>query len=213
MRIQVVNLCKRFGKVSLFENLNLDLNSGKLICIYGASGCGKTTLLNMLGFIEPYNEGSILIDGKEIKHRDVRKLLQNEIGFVFQDYGLIENETVEQNFLIVKRISKLKHAKAKIEEALVNVNLDKSFMKRKIYELSGGEQQRVTVAKMLLKNPAIILADEPTASLDEDNKQIILDFLKECALRGKLVIIVSHDPKIIEFCDEAIDLAALKGQK
>lgn len=211
MKILIKDLCKNYDNHKLFINLNLSIEEGKITCIYGASGCGKTTIINIIGFIEPYQSGNIFYDGKEIKRNsEKRKMLREKIGFIFQDFGLIENETVKNNFLMIQKVKKMKNFKEKIEEALQRFQLE-NMINRKVYELSGGEQQRVAVAKILLKNPDLILADEPTASLDLENKNIVLKMLKDFSNTGKTVIIVSHDPEILKFSDIKIDLAKIKS--
>lgn len=206
MRIEISNLSKSFGKHVLFDNINLNIEEGKITCLYGTSGCGKTTILNILGLVEPYDSGKIKYNGKTIKSRkDTLNFLRNDVGFIFQDFGLLENETVWENMQIVYKIKKMKDAKIKIEQVLNELNLS-NMLNRKVYELSGGEQQRIAIAKMILKDPDLILADEPTASLDDDNKQIVLSMLRMLQQKGKTVIIVSHDEQVRNFADIAINL-------
>ncbi len=133
-------------------------------------------------------------------------MLRDHIGFIFQDFGLIENETVYDNMLIVKRIAKMKNRRKKIQEQLAKLQLPEETIDRKVYTLSGGEQQRVAIAKIMLKNPGIILADEPTASIDQDNKQIILNMLRQLQQNNKTVIVVSHDNEVVEWADFRIQL-------
>ncbi len=206
MRIEISNLSKSFGKHVLFDNINLNIEEGKITCLYGTSGCGKTTILNILGLVEPYDSGKIKYNGKTINSRkDTLNFLRNDVGFIFQDFGLLENETVWENMQIVYRIKKMKDAKIRIEQVLNELNLS-NMLNRKVYELSGGEQQRIAIAKMILKDPDLILADEPTASLDDDNKQIVLSMLRMLQQKGKTVIIVSHDEQVRNFADIAINL-------
>ena len=206
MRIEISNLSKSFGKHVLFDNINLNIEEGKITCLYGTSGCGKTTILNILGLVEPYDSGKIKYNGKTINSRkDTLNFLRNDVGFIFQDFGLLENETVWENMQIVYKIKKMKDAKIKIEQVLNELNLS-NMLNRKVYELSGGEQQRIAIAKMILKDPDLILADEPTASLDDDNKQIVLSMLRMLQQKGKTVIIVSHDEQVRNFADIAINL-------
>ena len=206
MRIEISNLSKSFGKHVLFDNINLNIEEGKITCLYGTSGCGKTTILNILGLVEPYDSGKIKYNGKTINSRkDTLNFLRNDVGFIFQDFGLLENETVWENMKIVYRIKKMKDAKIRIEQVLNELNLS-NMLNRKVYELSGGEQQRIAIAKMILKDPDLILADEPTASLDDDNKQIVLSMLRMLQQKGKTVIIVSHDEQVRNFADIAINL-------
>lgn len=206
MKIEIKGLSKSYGRLKIYENLNLNLEGGKMIVLYGQSGCGKTTLLNMIGLIEDYQDGKILYDGEEIRSsKKKRKMLRDKFGFIFQDFGLIENESIINNLKVVYKVSKMKNAASQAEEVLKQMNLNVN-LKRKIYELSGGEQQRVAIAKAILKDAQIILADEPTASLDEDNKMQVLSWLKAFAAQGKNVIVVSHDAGVRELADEVINL-------
>ena len=210
MEIRIKNLCKSYGKNELFKNFNLKITSGKINCLYGTSGCGKTTILDIIGLIEPYQSGEIYYDGKRIlKTSQKRKMLREKIGFIFQDFGLIENETVAQNFNLVYKIKTMKNKDKRIKSTLKKLGLDNMF-NREVYELSGGEQQRVAIAKVLLKNPDLVLADEPTASLDIENKNDVLKMLRKFSDSGKTVIIVSHDQEIIDFADVKYNLAELK---
>ena len=212
MKIKVDNLCKSFNHLVLFNHLNLEIPEKQITCIYGTSGCGKTTLLDIIGLIEPYQSGNIYYDGRTIKNeKEKRKMLREKIGFVFQDFGLIENETVLNNLKIVKKIAKLKDNEKEINTVLESLQLPID-LDRKVYELSGGEQQRLAIAKIILKCPDLILADEPTASLDKNNKQIILDLLKNFSKEGKTVIIVTHDKETIDIADYKVDLTQLKGE-
>lgn len=210
MKIKVKDLCKSFGNLTLFDHLTLEIPEKEITCIYGTSGCGKTTLLDIIGFIEPYQSGKIFYDGKQVRNKaSQRKMLRDNIGFIFQDFGLIESETIINNLKIVKKIKKMSHKEKRIKEVLNSLQLDMD-LNRKVYELSGGEQQRLAIAKIILKNPDLILADEPTASLDLGNKEIILNLLKQFSTEGKTVIIVTHDKDTIEIADNKIDLSKVK---
>ncbi len=210
MKIKIKDLCKSFGNLTLFNHLTLEIPEKEITCIYGTSGCGKTTLLDIIGFIETYQSGKIFYDGKQVKNKaSQRKMLRDNIGFIFQDFGLIENETIINNLKIVKKIKKMPHKEERIKEVLNSLQLDMD-LNRKVYELSGGEQQRLAIAKIILKDPDLVLADEPTASLDVGNKEIILNLLKSFAANGKTVIIVTHDKETIEIADNKIDLSKAK---
>lgn len=206
MKIEINGLTKKFGEISLFEELNLEIKDKKITCLYGSSGCGKTTILNIIGLIEPYDKGRVFYDGREvIKKNEKRNFLRNDVGFIFQDFGLLENETVLQNMKLVYKIRKSKDPADRIDKVLQQLQLE-NMLYRKVYELSGGEQQRIAIAKLILKDPQLVLADEPTASLDEENKKIVLTMIKKLRDLGKTIIIVSHDDEVREFADHSIDL-------
>lgn len=210
MIVEISNLTKKYGNHVLFDGLSVSIPNNKLTCIYGSSGCGKTTLLNIIGMIENYTTGIITYDDKIVKNQQQRrKLLSYKIGFIFQDFGLVENETVYQNMLIVKNIKKMKNRRNEISKVLESLQL-KDFIDRKVFELSGGEQQRVALAKILLKDVDLILADEPTASLDKENKEIVLKSLRQLVEQGKTVVVVSHDEEMLNFSDNKIDLSEKK---
>ena len=206
MTISIRGLNKAYGNHVIFIDLDLTIEDQKFTVLYGKSGCGKTTLLNIIGLIEPFQSGEIIYNGRKVsKRRDKRRLLRHDIGFIFQDFGLIENETIYDNMMLVYVIRKMRDRKTKIKAALEQVNINYGLDK-KIHELSGGEQQRVAIAKLLLKDPMIILADEPTASLDEENRNMIIDLLRSLCTHGKTIIAVSHDPYVRSQSDICFDL-------
>ncbi|MFV0550911.1 MAG: ATP-binding cassette domain-containing protein [Anaerorhabdus sp.] len=137
----------------------MKFEKGKLTVVYGKSGCGKTTLLNIVGLLEKTTKGRILYDGVVIySKKKIEKILRERVGFVLQNFGLIDNFTVFENFMIVKRVKKMKNNRIEIYNILKKLNLE-NCIDQKVYELSGGEQQRISIAKLMLKNPDIILAD------------------------------------------------------
>lgn len=188
--IQIKNLCKNFDEHVLFKNFNLIINDGDFLCITGDSGTGKTTLLNMIGQLEPYQEGEILFEGKPIEtKKDKLDLFRKKLGFIFQNFVLVESKTVEEN---LKLIRKEDRTDVSIDSALKMVGLDDK-KNSKVYTLSGGEQQRVAMSRLYLKKCKYILADEPTGSLDRKNAEKIFEILKQLNDIGKTIIIVTHD--------------------
>ena len=188
--IQIKNLCKNFDEHILFKNFNLIINDGDFLCITGDSGTGKTTLLNMIGQLEPYQEGEILFEGKPIEtKKDKLDLFRKKLGFIFQNFVLVESKTVEEN---LKLIRKEDRTDVSIDSALKMVGLDDK-KNSKVYTLSGGEQQRVAMARLYLKECKYILADEPTGSLDRKNAENIFEILEQLNDIGKTIIIVTHD--------------------
>ena len=201
--IEGIELSKRFEGRVLFENFNFKIESGEFVCFSGVSGCGKTTLLNMIGMIELFDSGKLLIDGDAIVTPKQRmQYFRKKLGFLFQNFALVENKTVEQN---LKLIRKQDRTNLTMEEALKRVGLS-GVLKQKVYALSGGEQQRVALARLFFKQSEIILADEPTGSLDEANANRIMQILKELHQEGKTIILVTHDEKIKRMAERVIEL-------
>lgn len=191
--IEIRNLYKAFGEKILFDNFNINIDSGDFVVFSGASGCGKTTLLNMIGGLEQIDKGSIIVDGMEIsKKKNLHKYYSEKVGFLFQNFALIEDKTVNENLKIIR--SKNLSGVA-IEEALQKVGLEDK-LNSKVYTLSGGEQQRIALARLMIKKCKLILADEPTGSLDKENANDVMNILKGLNEEGKTVLIVSHDEKI-----------------
>lgn len=201
--IEVTNISKSFDGKELFENFNLSINEGEFVVITGESGCGKTTLLNMIGGLEPVTSGNLIVDGINITDvKNLKKYYRDIVGFVFQNFALVEQKTVKENLEMV-------HPKGKtnitLEEVLKSVGLEDS-LSQKVYSLSGGEQQRIALARLRLKNCKIILADEPTGSLDKKNGDIVMEVLHRLNQEGKTVIMVTHDESLIEENDRVIKL-------
>ena len=206
--IKIEHLSKSFGERTVFQDINLQFASGKVYALIGNSGCGKTTLLNILAKLEPYDKGSISYRGQELKQIKSHHFFKNELGYLFQNFGLLENETVAANLelgLIGQKWTK-QEKKQREEEVLEKVGLDYLTLDQKIYELSGGEAQRVALAKVILKDPPLILADELTAALDPETSQEIMNLLLSLKKPDRLMILATHNPVIWEKADEVIRL-------
>ncbi|MGL5379752.1 putative bacteriocin export ABC transporter [Clostridium sp.] len=194
------NIVKCYGSKIILDKFNLIVKKGEILSITGPSGSGKSTLLNILGLIEDFNEGQLNINGIsniKVNSTQASKLIRENIGYLFQNFALIDNETVMCNLnLALKYVNLSKNEKQeKISQALKAVGLY-GYENKKIYELSGGEQQRISISRLLLKPCDIILADEPTGSLDKKNKDNILKLLKYLNGQGKTIIIVTHDDEV-----------------
>ena len=178
---------------------------GEFVIFDGVSGSGKTTLLHMIGSLEKIDHGKILVNGKNIADcRNQQNYLRNDVGFLFQNFALIEGKTVRQNLsMIKKRI----HSDLTMEESLQYVGLlDK--IDTDVYKLSGGEQQRVAMARLLLKKCSIILTDEPTGSLDKKNADQVMELLLKLNQIGKTVIMVTHVEEYKAFGTQNIHIGA-----
>lgn len=206
--IEIKDMYKSFDKKVVFKDFNLQINSGEFLGIVGKSGKGKTTLLNIIGTLEDIDAGIIKIMGKQIKKKkDKRNLLRNHLGFVFQNYALIDNLSVKENLEIALNHRKIKKEEKRnlIESALKKVGLE-NYEKNIICTLSGGEQQRIAIARLILKDPDIILADEPTGSLDIENRNIIVSLLEDMHKKGKTIIMVTHDKSLINSFSRVIEI-------
>ena len=200
MTIDLLNVSKSFGSKKIFTDLNLKFESGKSYALIGGSGSGKSTLLNIIGRLEKIDSGNVLVDKQDIWKIKERTFFKNTVGYVFQNYSLIDNKTVYDNLKLITKDKKT------ITDVLEKVGLSSDYLHQKIYELSGGQAQRVAIARMLMKPRKIILADEPTGALDgEIGKEIIRLLLNERD-EDKYVIIATQDPAVYNEVDVIIDM-------
>ena len=193
----------------VFKNINYEFEEGKMYAIKGKSGSGKTTLLSLITGLEKCTEGQILYDGKTLKKMNLDRYRNTEIGIVFQSYNLLPRLTASENIMLSMEISKVKvkNKKQKALELMKSVGLSEEHSKRKILKLSGGEQQRIAIARSLSYNPKIIIADEPTGNLDKDTENEILKIFKHLAKdEKKCVIIVTHSQNVCDAVDTVYEL-------
>lgn len=191
------------------KNISYDFESGKIYAIRGRSGSGKTTLLSLISGLERCTEGKIIFDGKDLKNINLDTYRNSQIGIVFQNYNLLPYMTASENIVLSMDASgvKNKNKKQKAIELMKDVGLKEAYADRRVLRLSGGEQQRVAIARSLSYNPKMIVADEPTGNLDKQTESEILDIFKKLAHKeGKCVIIVTHSPNVCEVVDEIYDL-------
>ena len=200
---------KRFGEKIVFRDISLGVEAGGLYAITGKSGCGKSTLLNIMGGIERQTQGVVTVFG----HRNVsarggalRKLLRYKISFLFQNYALSDSDTVKYNLAMALHYADAGDPRRRITEALKDVGLQ-GYENQKVYTLSGGEQQRVALARLLLKPTELILADEPTGNLDAANRDVVFRLLLEQNKKGIPVVIATHDMELAHRCDHIISLS------
>lgn len=195
--IELKNISKAFAGKTLYQDFSVQFARQRSYALTGPSGSGKTTLLNMLGRLERPDAGQILVDGQDIWRLKERVYFRHYLGYVFQNYALLENLTVRANL-------KLAGFKTGDEAVLAQVGLSSGYLKRHIYELSGGEAQRVAIARLMLKKPKVILADEPTGALDSQTGADIMNVLLGLVSPTTVLIIASHDPAVYQAVDEVI---------
>ena len=204
--ITLNNISKKYNEKNIVRNFNLKINKGEFISIVGESGSGKTTLLNIIGLLEKQTSGDIVVLGiKNPTSKELTKLQREFYGYVFQNYALIEEDSVQTNLKLALKYNKVIDKQAEINRALKLVGLE-GYNKKKVFELSGGEQQRLALARIMLKKCEIILADEPTGNLDNKNRDIVFNILKDLNKQGKTIVIVTHDNYIANKCDKIIKL-------
>lgn len=206
--IKLDKISKSYGSKNIFTDFSFEVGKNEKILIMGPSGAGKSTLLNILGTLEKVDQGeTVHFSNKNIRPQSKKSiiLLREKISYLFQNYALIDNETVEKNLKLALKFAKDKDKEKIIEESLEKVGL-KGYKDRMVYSLSGGEQQRVALSRLLIKPSEIILADEPTGNLDFENAQIVLSILEELYLKGKSIVMVSHDMRFAKNFDRVIRL-------
>lgn len=211
--LKIENLSYRYFDAEpddyVIKNLSFDFETGKVYAIKGKSGSGKTTLLSLISGLENQYEGSITFDGKELREIDLDKYRSHDIGIVFQSYNLLPHLTAAENIILSMNIShvQVEDKEKRAVELMESVGLEASQKDRRVLKLSGGEQQRVAIARSLSYNPQIILADEPTGNLDKDTENEILKILKNLAKKeNKCIIIVTHSDNVCSQADIIYEL-------
>ena len=205
--IETRHLYKRFGQVTALEDINIRINRGEFVAIMGASGSGKTTLMNILTCPDTVTEGQVLLDGVDAAGLDEegrRKFRADKIGLVFQQFHLIPYLTALENIMLAQ------HYHSVVDEDAARQVLEQVGMTPRMShlpsQLSGGEQQRVCIARALVNQPPIIFADEPTGNLDEENEQRVLDLLNHIHRQGRTIVMVTHNPDLGCVADRIIRL-------
>ncbi|MBE2978597.1 putative bacteriocin export ABC transporter [Priestia megaterium] len=207
----LVSVSKSYNKKLVLNSINLKVHKGEMVAITGKSGSGKTTLLNIIGMLEKPSNGEVQLfeqDISSISAIERAQILRTKVSYLFQNYALVENADINYNLeipLIYSKKTKKEKKKMKIE-ALNKVGLDIA-LNQKVHELSGGEQQRVAIARLFLKSCDLVLADEPTGSLDSTNRDEIIKLLKILNEQGKTIIIVTHDEFVVKECKRSIELS------
>ena len=207
--LEFINVTKSYRdgnkEIEALKETNFKIEEGQFIAIIGPSGSGKSTFLTLAGGLQTPSKGQIIINGKDytnLSEKERSKLRFNDIGFVLQASNLVPFLTAKQQLELVDRINKKKRQKLQDQKSLF-IELGIDHLENKLpKDLSGGERQRLAISRALYNNPAIILADEPTASLDSDRAFEVVDLLsKECKEKNKSIIMVTHDNRMIEKCD------------
>ncbi len=211
--ITVSNLTKSFHKQPpLWENLSFDVPPHSITALTGPSGSGKSTLLNCIGALETPDSGSIQVFGTEVTklgYRKARKYRRDYVGYLFQDYALIPDQTVYDNINLAARPNQIFPSKAmltQVAEVLEQVGLA-GYERRQVCELSGGEQQRVAIARLLVRPPKVVLADEPTGALDHDNSLRVIAHLRDLADGDASVVVATHSDLVAGSADQHIKVA------
>ncbi len=207
--VQLQGITKAYQTHSVLNGLRLEVRQGEMIAVVGSSGCGKSTLLNIIGLLEKPDQGELChFDLANVRPFSMRaqRLLKTRIGYLFQNYALLENKSVSYN-LELAFDRNYSHAKRKqlIDHALQTVGLA-GMSEKKVCQCSGGEQQRIALARLLLKPCELILADEPTGNLDEENKQLVFSLLQAMNAQGKTIILVTHDLSLAKQCHRQLRL-------
>lgn len=186
---------------NVLKGINVEFESGKLYCIIGESGSGKTTLISLISALDNLQEGDILYNDQSIKKISNSVFRLNYVNIVFQSYNLLTYMTARENVEIAVDFSKTKYNKDYIYKILKRVGIDKEKADRPVLKLSGGEQQRVAIARCIATDEPIIVADEPTGNLDDETEEKIIKIFKELASNEKIVILVSHSKNVAKHAD------------
>lgn len=204
MNIKANNVSLSINCRRILSNVTLLAEGGKMTALSGKSGSGKTTLLNCLGLILPVDSGEILVDNTDTTrwHEAQRTAFwRKSASFIYQDYGIIDDESVSFNV----SLRKIGSNQRQVNEVLKTVGLS-GREKDRAMVLSGGEKQRLGIARAIYKNASVIFADEPTASLDEANRNLVISLLRDCAKRGVAIILATHDERLVKECEEVVVL-------
>lgn len=205
--LEINNVSKAYGNTLTLKGINLMVEEGEWVAIMGPSGSGKSTLMNIIGCLDKSSEGSVIINGREASHlskKQLTELRRETIGLVFQQFHLIPHLTALENVMIAQYYHSMHDEKEAIA-ALQRVGLEQRTHHLPS-QLSGGEQQRVCIARALINYPALILADEPTGNLDESNEKIIMELFSELHREGHTIVMVTHDPAVAMFAQRCIFL-------
>ncbi len=205
--LKIKNVSKIYGPLKALDGVNLTVENGEWLAIMGPSGSGKSTMMNIIGCMDKPSLGEVILDGVDIAKESDKKLTEirrDKIGLIFQQFHLINYLTAVENVMVSQYYHSMPDEKEAME-ALERVGLaDRA--KHLPSQLSGGEQQRVCIARALINHPEIVLADEPTGNLDEANENIVIDIFKQLHRQGTTLIVVTHDPEVAEVAQRTVVL-------
>lgn len=209
--IEIKNICKSFGALEVLKGVDLTVKKGEIVSIIGKSGAGKTTLLQIIGTLDTPDSGSVVIDGIDVfslKEQQLADFRNRHIGFIFQFHQLLPEFTTLENVMMPALIARMdeKEAEQRAVQLLTELGMAERLT-HKPNQLSGGEKQRVAAARAMMMSPNVILADEPSGSLDESNKKELHKLLLQMREQyGQTIIIVTHDKELAEISDRVIEI-------
>jgi putative ABC transport system ATP-binding protein len=205
--LELNDISKDYGSVKALKNVTMTLSTGEWLAIMGPSGSGKTTMMNIVGCMDKPTSGTVILDGTNISRESAKSLTnirRDKIGLIFQQFHLIGYLTALENIMVAQYYHSMPDEEEALK-ALERVGL-RERAKHLPSQLSGGEQQRVCIARALINYPMLILADEPTGNLDETNEQIVMDIFRQLHRDGSSIIVVTHDPEIAEEAERTVVL-------
>jgi putative ABC transport system ATP-binding protein len=205
--IEIDDLSRRFGRVAALDGVSLAVEEGEWLVVMGPSGSGKTTLLNLLAGLDRPSAGRLAVAGSELSAlgpRELARFRRETVGLVFQEFHLIPYLTALENVMLAQYVHSLTD-RGEAAEALARVGLEER-LEHLPSQLSGGEKQRVCVARALINHPRLILADEPTGNLDEDNERQVLEIFRRLHRRGQTLVLVTHNPEVAALADRVVRL-------
>ncbi|MDR1399504.1 MAG: ABC transporter ATP-binding protein [Treponema sp.] len=205
--LELKDVSKVYGQLKALQNINLTVKQGEWLAIMGPSGSGKTTMMNIVGCMDKPSSGEVILDGANISRESARNLTtirRDKIGLIFQQFHLVNYLTALENVMVAQYYHSMPDEKEAMD-ALERVGLA-SRARHLPSQLSGGEQQRVCIARALINYPMLILADEPTGNLDEANERLVIDIFKKLHAEGSTIVVVTHDPEVAEDAERTVVL-------
>ena len=205
--LELKDVSQTFGSVKALQNINFSIQPGEWVAIMGSSGSGKTTLMNIVGCMNKFTNGSVILDGENISRlapKDLTAIRRDKIGLIFQQFHLVSYLTAVENVMIAQYYHSMVDEKEALQ-ALDRVGLAHRA-KHLPNQLSGGEQQRLCIARALINHPRLILADEPTGNLDETNQSTVMDIFHHLHKEGSTIIVVTHSPEVASHAERVVQL-------